>query len=103
MVKLAAEKDPKGIPKSHCQPVCPSVDATLAGVAKVFGVKPEEVKNRASQIAFQAWVYLLRRAANLSLRDVAERARISPGRISQIQRAIEAGKRAPDLKRLEFL
>lgn len=100
MAKLAAETDPEGIPKSHRQPVRPSADAVLEEVAKVFGVKPEEVKTRASQIAFQTWVYLLRRAANLSLRDVAERACISPGRISQIQRAAEAGKRAPELKRL---
>ena len=100
MAKLAAEKDPEGIPKSQRQPVRPSADAVLADVAKVFGIKPEEVKNRASQPAFQTWVYLLRRAANLSLRDVAERACISPGRISQIQRATEAGKHAPELKRL---
>ena len=100
MAKLAAEKAPEGIPMSHRQPVRPSADAVLADVAKVFGIKLEEVKNRVSQIAFQTWVYLLRRAANLSLREVAEKACISPGRISQIQRAIEAGKHAPELKRL---
>jgi len=34
-------------------------------------------------------VYLLRRAANLPLAQVAERAGISPGRVSQIQTEIE--------------
>ena len=41
---------------------------------------------------FDAWraaVYLLRRAANLPIRETAARAGVSLGRVSQIQRAVE--------------
>ena len=41
------------------------------------------------QDVFQVTVYLLRRAANLSLKEVSALAGVSPPRISQIQRAIE--------------
>jgi hypothetical protein len=50
---------------------------------------PQAVLERSTRAAFQATVYLLRRAANLSLREVREVAGISPSRISQIQRLIE--------------
>jgi transcriptional regulator with XRE-family HTH domain len=43
--------------------------------------------------AFKAAVYLLRRAANLPLDEVARRAGISPPRVSQIQTEIE--RRSP--------
>lgn len=72
----------------------------LTEVVKAFGTTPEQIRNRRHQRAFQAWVYLLRRAANLSLREVAEKARVSPGRISQIQRAVEADEPEPTLGRL---
>lgn len=73
----------------------------LTAVAKAFGVTADEVQNRHHQRAFQAWVYLLRRAVNLSLREVAGKADVSPGRISQIQRTIEAGEPEPVLARLK--
>jgi hypothetical protein len=69
-------------------------------VAKAFGVTAEAVQNRSHPPAFRAWVYLLRRAANLSLREAAACAGVSPGRISQIQRLAEAAKPAPELARL---
>ncbi len=89
MAKLAKESEGEGIPKMQREPARPSADQVLSDVAKTFGVAPEAVTGRTSQAAFRAWVYLLRRAANLSLREVAEKARVSPGRISQIQRALD--------------
>lgn len=44
-----------------------------------------------NQEAFRAWVYLLRRVANLPLQAVANRSKVSPSRISKIQRAMETG------------
>ena len=90
MEKLAAAQDKQGIPAIQRQPARPDTEAVLTAVAKAFGVQPEQVQNRSHQRAFQVWVYLLRRAANLSLREVADKAGVSPGRISQIQGMIEA-------------
>ena len=101
MEGLAAEQDKQGIPSSHRQPTRPDAEAVLAAVAKAFGVTPEQIQNRHHQRAFQAWVYLLRRAVNLSLREVAGKAGVSSGRISQIQRAIEAGEPEPAMARLK--
>lgn len=42
--------------------------------------------------AFRAWVYLLRRVANLRLKEVAALAGISAPRVSQIQQKIEQGE-----------
>lgn len=92
MEKLAAAQDKQGIPAIQRQPARPDAEAVLTAVAKAFGVPPEQVQNRSHQRAFQVWVYLLRRAANLSLREVADKAGVSPGRISQIQGMIETEK-----------
>lgn len=88
------------LPKSHRQPARPGAEAVLLAAAQAFGVKAEAVQSRSHQPAFRAWVYLLRRATNLSLREAGERAGVSPGRISQIQRVAEAEKPAPELARL---
>jgi hypothetical protein len=59
-------------------------------VAKAAQVAPETVLDRrVNQAAFQVAVYLLRRAANLPLKEVATRASVSPPRVSQIQSKIE--------------
>ena len=44
---------------------------------------------RASQATYRVAVYLLRRAANLPLEEVAALAGVSSPRVSQIQRGIE--------------
>jgi transcriptional regulator with XRE-family HTH domain len=71
-----------------------------AAVAQAYRISPDRVLNRASGDAYKAAVYLLRRAANLSLAEVAKRARISPPRVSQIQAEIERNKRLEPLKGL---
>jgi len=100
MEKLAAGQNKEGIPQSHRRPTRPGADAVLRDVAKAFGVQAKSIRSRRPPLAFQAWVYLLRRAANLSLRETAERTGISPGRISQIQRTVEEAKPAPELAAL---
>lgn len=70
----------------------PTAEAIVALVADAAGVRPETVLDRRQrQDVFQVAVYLLRRSANLSLKDVASLASVSPPRISQIQRSIEDG------------
>jgi REP element-mobilizing transposase RayT len=90
----------KGIARSHLEPLRPTAAAIQATVAKAYRVPQDRVLNRASGEAYKAAVYLLRRAANLPLAEVAKRAGISPPRVSQIQAEIERGKLAEPLKSL---
>ena len=101
MEKLAAAQDKQGIPAIQRQPWRPDAEAALTAVSKSFGVPSEQIQNCSHQRAFQVWVYLLRRAGNLSLREVADKAGVSPGRISQIQRTIDEGEPEPVLFRLK--
>ncbi|HQU16714.1 MAG: hypothetical protein B7Z66_11550 [Chromatiales bacterium 21-64-14] len=100
MERLAAAQGHEGIPVSHRQPTRPGPDTLLDVVADRFTIERDDVRDRKHQPAFQAWVYLLRRVANISLREAATHARISPARVSQIQRAVEEGTPAPELTRL---
>jgi REP element-mobilizing transposase RayT len=78
------------VPKAMLRPDRPTQDTIIAAVAAAAGVPPETVLDRhVRQDVFQAAVYLLRRGANLSLKEVAALAAVSPPRVSQIQRAIE--------------
>jgi putative transposase len=68
----------------------PDAAAVRAAVARVTGLTADaKLDRRADADAFDATVYLLRRAVNLKLKQVAEMGGVSPPRISQIQRAIE--------------
>ena len=72
------------------RPDRPGAEEIARAVAKAAKVAPETVLDRrASQATYRVAVYLLRRAANLPLEEVAALAGVSPPRISQIQRGIE--------------
>jgi len=78
------------VPRAAADPARPTADRVIAAVARAAAVAPETVLDRrAAPEAFRAGVYLLRRAANLPLAEVARMGGVSPGRISQIQRTIE--------------
>jgi putative transposase len=79
----------KGIARVHLQPSRPRAEAIEAAVAKAYGLPAAQIRDRGNTQAYKATVYLLRRACNLPLAQVAERAGISPGRVSQIQTEIE--------------
>ncbi len=81
---------PDQVPKAMLRPNWPTGDEIIAAVAAAAGVAAATVFDRhARQDVFQVAVYLLRRSANLSLREVAALAAVSPPRVSQIQRSIE--------------
>jgi transcription initiation factor TFIIIB Brf1 subunit/transcription initiation factor TFIIB len=64
-------------------------------------IKDEKtLRTREHQQAFQAWVYLLRRVANLPLQEVANRSNVSPSRISKIQRVMETSGPSKSLREL---
>lgn len=90
MATLAQAEERGGIPKVHQQPLRPGPEKLLEDVLKAYRCTPDALRDRTHQGAFRAWVYLLRRAGNLSLREVAGRAGVSPARISQIQGEMEA-------------
>ena len=69
-------------------------------VSVAYGMPREKVLDRSCQQAFQAAVYLLRRAANLPLREVASLSGVSPSRVSHIQRQMAQGKMDDALRQL---
>ncbi len=68
----------------------PGAEEIARAVARAAKAAPETVLDRrANQATYRVTVYLLRRAANLPLEEVAALAGVSPPRVSQIQRGIE--------------
>jgi hypothetical protein len=80
------------IPLGQTRPARPLADDILTAVSAAYHRPVELVPERSYQPAFRAWVYLLRRAANLCLKEVAALVGISAPRVSQIQREIERGE-----------
>lgn len=77
------------VPQSS-YPDRPDAAEVRAAVARAASLPPDKVLDRKdAREAFHATAYLLRRACNLPLKEVAAMAGVSPGRISQIQRAVE--------------
>ena len=90
MQRLAAGKAPANVPRSQRHPARPNADAVTALVLSAYGMRDEKrLRSRGHQEAFQGWIYLLRRVADLPLLEVAKRSGVSPSRISKIQRTIE--------------
>lgn len=100
MEKLAAGSAVKEIPRAQLRPERPMSDAVIAMVAKAYDLPARQVLDRSHQQAFRAAVYLLRRAANLTLGQVAGLAKVSAPRVSQIQSEIERQQPDATLNRL---
>ena len=101
MQRLVGGQSMQAMPREQRQPDRPDAERVLEAVAKAYGmVGREVVLERSSEPAFRAAVYLLRRAANLSLKEVAELVGLSLGRISQLQRAVEDSRHDTALSRL---
>jgi REP element-mobilizing transposase RayT len=96
MEKLLAGNTSRGIARRQLSPGRPSAREVLKAVAEAHHIPLRSVVDRSSGEAFKHAVYLLRRRANLPLRDVAAMAGVSIGRVSQIQSRIEAS--APDAR-----
>jgi REP element-mobilizing transposase RayT len=94
MEKLAGGATVRGVARRQLSPARPTAREVVKAVAQVHQIPVRSVLERESGEAFKHAVYLLRRRANLSLREVAALAGVSIGRVSQIQSRIEA--QAPD-------
>ncbi len=78
------------VPSTAADPLRPTRDQVIRAVADMCGLSRAALPDRRTNPdAFRAVAYLLRRAANIPLRDVAAMGDVSQGRISQIQREIE--------------
>jgi REP element-mobilizing transposase RayT len=93
MQRLLTGEKPRGIVKQRSA-LRPQTAQVVRAVADAHHVSRAAVLERDSGEPFKHAVYLLRRRANLSLREVAALAGVSIGRVSQIQGEIERG--APD-------
>ena len=101
MEGLAQGKPLANVPRAQRRPARPTPAALTTAVLSAYRIKDEKTLcSRQHQEAFQGWIYLLRRAANLPLQDVARRGRVSPSRVSKIQRAMETGELSTTLQRL---
>lgn len=101
MESLIEGKSVANVSQMHRRPARPNAERVTARVLSIYRIKDEAtLRSRRHQEAFQSWVYLLRRACNLSLRQVATRCEVSPSRISQIQRKIETGVASVALQEL---
>ncbi len=89
MEKLLARRSLTDVPAAQRRPTRPTGEEILQAVAQAYKIPPTEVLERSHPIAFQAAVYLLRRAANLSLKAVSGMSGVSAPRISQIQSKLE--------------
>ena len=91
MADRIRRETPSQVAAAGRQPDRPTAREIGASVAKAARVPPETVLDRrASQDSYRVAVYLLRRAGNLSLAEVAALAGVSAPRVSQIQHGIEA-------------
>ena len=78
------------VASAFANPTRPTADRVQDAVAAAASVPQELVLDRRqAPDAFRATVYLLRRASNLPLKQVAHMGDVSQGRVSQIQRQIE--------------
>ena len=101
MQRLAQGKPVANVPRAQQRPARPTAGELPQAVLSAYRIKDEKTLClRGHQEAFQAWVYLLRRAANLTLREAARRGNVSPSRVSKIQSGLESGPIPATLRQL---
>jgi REP element-mobilizing transposase RayT len=101
MARRASEVSQRAVPRRQLRPGRPGAAAIVRAVADAHGIPQARVLDRSNPEAFKHAVYLLRRVGNLPLNEVAQRAGISIGRVSQIQTEMESGQ--PDARLQEVL
>lgn len=95
MERLVAGKPLANVPAAQGQPTRLSAKEVLHRVAAIYQIPLAALVKDTRTDAARTAVYLLRRAANESLRSVAIRFSVSPSRVSQIQRLIEGAPPTP--------
>ena len=90
MQQMAQGKSENNVPRTQRQPLRPSPEEVLKSVARAYSLPVKKVLDRSHSEVFKVAVYLLRRRANLTLKEVARFTGVSTPRISQIQTELEA-------------
>lgn len=91
------------VPVEQQRPTRLGREEILAHVSAIYGVELEKVTWRDHPEAYRCAAYLLRRAANMPLKEVAAMFCVSPSRISHIQRTFEAGAISGEARQLLLL
>jgi hypothetical protein len=81
------------VPKQQTQPTRLSQAEVLRRVSEAYQIEQQTILTRSHTDAYHCAAWLLRRAANLPLRQVAELFDVSPSRISHIQRQRETAEK----------
>lgn len=89
MERLARTQDLANVPRQQTRPTRLDKDTVLARVGEVYGLQVQEILSKSQSQAYHCAAWLLRRAANLPLKEVAALFGVSPSRISHIQRSME--------------
>lgn len=100
MERLAEGKSTANVPRAQRRPTRPTAEALTAMVMSSYRIEEKTLLSRAHQAAFQEWIYLLRRIANLPLQEVAKRGKVSPSRVSKIQRALDTSTMSATLRQI---
>jgi hypothetical protein len=98
--RLAQGKPLDNVPLQQANPTRPTREEIVQAVSDTYQIPLAAVLDRTHPPAFRAAVYLLRRASNLRIKEVAALAKVSAPRISQIQRELESGEMSGELKHL---
>ena len=100
MQELVEGKAVREVARAQVRPKTPGADEIVNAVAREYGISPSQALDRSHDEAYWSAVYLMRRAGNLSLQEVARRVGVSIARVSQIQTKIESGKNSKRIDRL---
>ncbi len=88
--------DLSNVPQRQQWAARPTAEEVIGRVAYHYGISREDVLDRASRAPFKAALYLLRRVANVPLKEVARMGGVHPSRVSRIQREVEREGRGPE-------
>jgi len=89
MEQLVKAKSLANVPPGQTHPTRVTGEEVLVKVEQVYKIEIEALCKRVDPEAYQCAAWLLRRVANETLREVADRFGVSPSRISHIQGGIE--------------
>jgi REP element-mobilizing transposase RayT len=101
MERLARGQRLTNVPTWQSHPTRLGPETVLERVATVYRVDVDALLARSHAQAYQCAAWLLRRVANMPLREVAHLFGVSPSRISHIQQAMESEQ--PDPRRQEAI
>ena len=92
MERLIKGQPLDNVPQSQTRPTRWTEAEVFDQVSKVYGLNRVVILSREHAESYRCATYLLRRAANMPLKEVAKLFGVSPSRISHIQLAMETRK-----------